>query len=95
MKHLLWAVILAGLLGFSAGASGTTEKLTAAEWPSLTEQRKLYYVFGAREHRQEEGVVFKHSAGDYLKWLDEKADDPKSKDAEMDTIFSSLVAENE
>ena len=71
------------------------EPLTAREWSSITEQRKIYYLFGMKEIYQDKGIVFTKPADEYLSLLDAAAKQRISQDEDMDRIFWSVVYDNE
>ena len=94
MKRL--ALIIALLAIFSNPIWAATEKLTGKEWLKISEQRKLYYIFGKREEFQEKGVVFGHSAEDYIDFLNKKIRQNSSLESEnVDNVFKNVVRENE
>ena len=84
---------LAALMLAASTAAAETEKLTAAEWPALTRQRKIYFVLGSMEAFQKKGVLFRHTMDDYIGWLGVEAG--KSSSADMDEVFGGLVDEKE
>ncbi len=84
---------LAALMLAAAAAAAETEKLTAAEWPALTRQRKIYFVLGSMEALQKKGVLFRHTMDDYIEWLEAEAGTRPS--ADMDEVFGGLVAAKE
>ena len=97
MKHKLY-ILSIGLLLLSAliTAVAFSEPLTSQEWPKVSEQRKLYYIFGKLESPEYQKIVFSHSAMDYVSLLDEAVSKRRElKDEDMDQIFQSVVYENE
>ncbi len=76
--------------------AASSEPLTAQDWPNLSEQRKIYYLFAKRESPEYEGVLFTHSVADYIQIIDQKiSKSPALKDEDMDEVFRSVVYENE
>lgn len=73
----------------------TKEKLTIADWPHLTEQRKLYYIFASMQELQDEGQIFNHSAYDYISILDQSIQLRKDKSTDMQQVFAETVRQKE
>lgn len=70
------------------------EELSAKEWRALAYQRKVYFALGSIEAHQGQGVVFRHSMNEYIRWLDGAAAVARD-DAGMESIFSELVGMQE
>jgi hypothetical protein len=72
----------------------SAEKLTAADWKSITEQRKLYFIFAERESFSERGAVFSKTANDYVDFMDdEAARAPETRDA--GELFLAALMKND
>ncbi len=95
-RRSLWQTVfrfavVVGLLFCCITSHAFAEKLTAADWKRITDQRKLYFVFASRERLQEEGAVFSRSAEAYVRLLDHEAEAARPED-DMDMLFRSLAA---
>ncbi len=72
------------------------EKLTEEDWQRISKQRKIYYVLQTMESFNGRGVVFSHSASDYIDSLDRLViKDSKLKNQDMERIFETAVSQNE
>ena len=84
------------LLSLSGVHSEASEHLTGKEWPGISEQRKLYFVFGKRESAEYQGVTFTHSVKDDIDYIDNKIlKDPGLGGETLNNIYYSAVYERE
>jgi Ni/Co efflux regulator RcnB len=97
MKKLVLTILTISIAAFPlAGARAEAEKLTGSDWSRISEQRKLYFIFGTMEEHQARGVVFTKTASDYLPLLDKKvSQDRDSGSRDMKLIFDLTMRENE
>jgi hypothetical protein len=90
MKRYLGALVFL-VATFAAPVYASAEKLTAADWKRITEQRKLYFIFAERESLGERGAVFSRTANEYVDFMDnEAARAPEGRDA-ADLFLAALV----
>lgn len=89
MKRFFSFVLFLLLISAACSASAT-EKLTASQWSHLSEQRKLYYVFGQMDRYEDDGIVFGEPARTYLDRLDAEVKTVPAQ-TDMDDLFKSFA----
>lgn len=95
-KYLILSAVLAGFFVTNTAHAETVERLTGKDWLAVSEQRKLYFIFGTRESTEYQDVVFSHSVKEYIDFLDDKVSkNPELKEADMSRVFRSVVDEKE